>query len=78
MQSGGADAVQRRQQQLDRLHRLALQQQAKQKAWEQQQEQQEQHLQQLLLQHTQLKQRCEAQRQRAATLAKEIEEVCMQ
>lgn len=76
LQSSGADTAQRRQLQLDRLHRLALQQQTKQKAWEQQQEHQGQQLQQLLQQHAQFKQRCEAQQKRAATLSKELEEVC--
>ncbi|KAL8432916.1 hypothetical protein Efla_006717 [Eimeria flavescens] len=73
LETGGVEAAQRQQQQLDRLHRLALQQQMKQKAWEQQQEQQEQQLQQLMLQRKQLQQRCDAQRQRAAALAKEVE-----
>ncbi|XP_026193760.1 structural maintenance of chromosomes protein 1A [Cyclospora cayetanensis] len=75
LESGGSEISQRRQQQLDRLHRLALQQQTKQKAWEQQQEQQEQQLQQLLQQHAQLRERCDIQKQRAATLAKEVEEL---
>lgn len=75
LESGSAEAARRRQQQLDRLHRLALQQQTKQKAWEQQQEQQEQQLQHLLLQHKQLQQRCNSHRQRAAALAKEVEQL---
>ncbi|KAL8272085.1 hypothetical protein Esti_004020 [Eimeria stiedai] len=75
LETGGAEAAQRRQQQLDRLHRLALQQQTKQKAWELQHEQQAQQLQQLLVQHKELQQQCEAQRQRAAALSKEVEDL---
>lgn len=75
IQTGGLEVAQRRQQQLDRLHRLALQQQTKQKAWEQQEEQQRQRLQQLGLQRRELQQRCDSQRQRASALSKEVEQV---
>ncbi|CDJ52806.1 chromosome segregation protein smc1, putative [Eimeria brunetti] len=73
LESGSGEFVRRKQQQLERLHRLSLQQQTKQKAWEQQQEHQQQQLDQLLQQHAQLKQRCELQRQKTASLAKEVE-----